>query len=144
MRAPIHFALALTLACGASSTPSHPATEKLIVTGVFDLYSINGALLPTHLVNTTVQQYEVFSETYTLRADYTYTRTQSYRVATAATGTNATGALEQTGTFSVSTNAIAFAGSVSSGSFTTIAIRNGDAFAITLSQTQQTLIFRKR
>src|SRR5262245_13646696 len=73
------FVLAIATGCPngyVDSSAQKPAEVSLKVEGTWDLYSINGTTLPAFLVNNAQQRYEVLTESYVLRNDLTWTRTQ--------------------------------------------------------------------
>jgi hypothetical protein len=117
---------------------------SLQLTGTWDLHSINGQTLPAFLVNNVSQKYEVSTESYVLRPDLTYTRTQAYRIATPASAPFEEKSLLQTGTYFADAGSVTLTGTANGLPFTLYIARNGVDLVVQILQTNQTLVYKPR
>jgi hypothetical protein len=140
-------ALGATIACskGEPTVPLEVEEPTITLTGTFALYSVNGKTLPTPLTDNIAQKYEVLEETYTLKADRTFSRSQSYRSTTPPNGVPTPGSYVHTGTYVAKAATITFNGTTTTGgAYTIVAVRNGVDFQVAIAQTQQTLVYKPR
>jgi hypothetical protein len=133
-------------ACSGSSPTAmqdQPMASPATFVGVFALRTIDGRPVPTTLSDNVAGKLEVLDEAYTLRTDHSYSRTQRYRQ-TPADGTATEGSFTQNGTFDEGSGTVAFHGTASGIAFTVTASRTADEFVVTLSQTNQVLVYRRQ
>jgi hypothetical protein len=139
--------LAMLLASAACSnqTPPPPVEPvSLQLSATFALHSVNGATVPTFLTNNSTQRIEVLADTYLLRSDRTFTRTRTLRSSTPPSAPPNEETFTNTGTYYADAGAITFHAESATSSFATFAARNGVDLVVTVSQTQQTLVYKPR
>jgi hypothetical protein len=137
----------LLVAVGCAPTGEEPVPTgpvSLQLSGTFALHSVNGATLPADLTNNAQQRIEVLDDIYTLRSDLTFSRVRTLRTSTPPSAPATVTTFTSPGTYVAETTSITFNGSTSTGTFVTFAARNGVDLVVTLSQTQQTLVYKPR
>jgi hypothetical protein len=131
-------------ACNNQGPPPPVAPVSLQLSGSFALLSVNNDTVPAFLTNNSTQRIEVLDDTYTLRTDLAYMRTRTLRSSTPPSAPPTEETFITTGTYFADASAITFHGSTATSSFATFAARNGVDLVVTVSQTQQTLVYKPR